>query len=222
MSHTSLDKLRNNIPDNPIYAGIDWSGGSERSYTVLTLATYLQHRGHWFFVPFYWKRFDGPDSDPKVQITKIIDIIQRWKVNFVGCDYGGGYWPNDELTRKFGANRIWKYQYSNPKIKVKWDAGLGRFIVHRSEIMSDIFNAIKRREIFRFPKWEEFEKPFAEDFLSITSEFNEQRNCIMYQKNLNGTDDAFHALVTCFLASFHQHPRHDIINFNSLTGYSDA
>lgn len=209
------------IGDRPIYAGIDWSGGSEKSATVINLATYLQHQGHWFYVPFYWKRFGGVDSDPKIQIEKIKEIIARWKVQFVGCDYGGGYWPNDELTRKFGASRIWKYQYSNPKIKVKWEPGLKRFIVHRSETMSDLFNAIKRRDIFRFPRWSEFEKPFGEDFLNISSEFNEQRNCIVYQKNINGTDDSFHSLLVGFLASFHQHPRHDVLNFSALTSYAD-
>lgn len=209
------------LQDRPIYAGIDWTGGSERSYTVLNLASYLQDQGHWFYVPFYWRRFDGPDSDPRIQIEKIIQIIIRWKARFVGCDYGGGFWPNDELTRKFGASRIWKYQYANPKIKCKWEAGLKRFIMHRSEIMSDVFNAIKRKDIFRFPRMSEFEKPFGEDFLSITSEYNEQRNTIMYQKNLNGTDDSFHSLVTGFLGSFHHHPRHDIINFSSLTSFSD-
>jgi len=216
-----MNDIMKMVQDKPIYAGIDWSGGSERSYTVLNLASYLQHQGHWFYVPFYWRQFKGPDADPKVQIEKIKEIIAKWKVMFVGCDYGGGYWPNDELTRKFGASRIWKYQYSNPKIKVKWEPGLKRFIVHRSEVMSDIFNAIKRRDIFRFPRWDDFEKPFAEDFLNISSEFNPQRNCIMYQKNINGTDDSLHSLLTGFLASFHQHPRHDVLNFNALTSYSD-
>ncbi len=216
------EELRQVVDGKPIFAGIDWSGGSDKSYTVLNLATYLNHEGHWYFTPFYWRRFEGPDSDPRIQIEKIKEILVNWKVAFIGCDYGGGYWPNDELTRKFGASKVWKYQYANPKHKVKWEGGLKRYLVHRSEVMSDIFNAIKRRDIFLFPRWEEFEDPFADDFLNITSEFNPQRNSIVYQRGRNGTDDSMHSLLYSFLASFNTHPRHDVLNVSALTGYSDG
>lgn len=218
-----LDKLRMAIEGiYPVYAGIDWSGGSETSHTVLCLATYLKDEvGNSFFTPFYWRRFEAKEQDPEIQIRIIEEILDKWKVRRVGCDYGGGYWPNDKLTRRFGVDRIWKYQYANPKIKVKWEPGLKRYILHRSEVMSDVINAIKGGRVFRFPKWADFETPFANDFLSITAEFNETRRVMMYQKSLNGTDDSFHALTTCFLASMIDHPRPQVIAFNDMTSYTE-
>ena len=42
-------------------------------------------------------------------------------------------------------------------------------LVHRTEVMSDIFTAIKSAGHLPIPRWEQFEEPFAEDFLSIFS-----------------------------------------------------
>ena len=70
--------------------------------------------------------------------------------------------PTMRWLVKFGKTRIVKYQYSQPGQKVKWMMGSNRFLVHRTEVvMSDIFTAIKRRDIFPIPRWERFEEPFA-------------------------------------------------------------
>jgi hypothetical protein len=95
---------------------------------------------------------------------------------------------------------------------VHWHDGLKRFLVHRTEVMSDVFNAIKRRNVFRFPNWEQFQDPFGSDFLNIFSEYNEQLRQNTYKKTPNATDDAFHSVVLCFLASMIRHPRPDVIS----------
>lgn len=192
----------------PVYAGIDWSGGSGGSYTVLSLGAYM---GDSRFTIFYVHRFEGKESEPQIQIEEISRIINKFRVQLVGCDYGGGFWPNDELTRRFGFQRIPKYQYAQISTKVMWQDGLKRFLVHRTEVMSDIFNAIKRRNIFRFPNWEQFQSPFGEDCLNIFSEYNEQIRQNVYKKSPNCTDDTFHSIVLCFLASMIRNPRPDIV-----------
>jgi len=190
----------------PIYAGIDWGTG-ENTYTILSLGCYLQGR----FTIVYINRFEGRESEPKIMIELVSREIERWKVQLAGCDYGGGFWPNDKLISKFGWQRIAKYQYSTPNAKVKWEDGLKRFLVNRTEVMSDIFNAIKRRNVFRFPCWEEFQAPFAADFLNIFSEYSEQRRENVYKKSPMTTDDSFHSVLLCFLASMIKHPRPDVI-----------
>lgn len=195
----------------PVYGGIDWGTG-ENTYTVLTLGAYLNDG---MFNIIYAHRFEGQETEPKVQIELISQIMVAYKVQLMGCDYGGGFWPNDELTRRFGWQRVIKYQYSTPGQKVKWEDGLKRFLVNRNEVMSDVFNAIKRRNVFRFPNWNQFKNPFGMDFLNIFSEYNEQRRMLEYKKSPNVTDDTFHSILYCFLASMIRHPRPDVIAPNS-------
>jgi len=149
----------------PVYAGVDWGTG-ENSFTVLTLGAYL---GDGKFTIFYVHRFEGRETEPQVQIEEVSRLIEKYRVSLVGCDYGGGFWPNDELIRRFGFHRIVKYQYSTASTKVAWQDNLKRFLVHRSEVMSDIFNAIKRRDVFRFPNWLQFQA-YGSDLLNIFSD----------------------------------------------------
>lgn len=202
-----LDKIMNHIGGSKmVFAGVDWGTG-ENTYTVLSLGAYFQGR----FTIFFIKRFEGRESEPDEMLDQIYQTIDKFKVALAGVDYGGGFWPNDKLIGKYGWQRIAKYQYSTINAKVRWEDGLKRFLVNRTEVMSDIFNAIKRRDIFRFPCWEEFQNPFASDMLNIFSEFNEQRRENVYKKSPNTTDDAFHSIVLCFLASMIKFPRPDVI-----------
>lgn len=213
MNDAFINDLRLKISDStPVYAGLDWGTG-EGSYTVMTLGAYFPDGK---FNVFFWKKFDGREAEPTVQIEEITRIINLFKVVLVGCDYGGGFWPNDELTRRFGWQRIVKYQYSTPGQKVKWEDGLKRFLVNRNEVMSDVFNALKRRNVFRLPNWDQWNNPFAIDFLNIFSEYNEQRRMLEYKKTPKVTDDAFHSMLYCFLVSMIRHPRPDVIAPSSI------
>ena len=156
-------------------------------------------------------QFKGPEAEPKEQIAKIKKLVHAFRIHRVGVDYGGGFWPNDELLRTFGSQRVIRYQYSSPKTLMSFDSEKGRYMVHRSEIMSVVFNAIKRRDVFRFPNWQEFQSPFGSDFLAIFSEYNERRRITEFKKSPNTTDDAFHSFVFCFMASLVDHPRVDLI-----------
>jgi len=204
----SLEKYRNHFGGStPIYGGIDWMGGGEHSFTVFTMGAYLDGK----FQVFYYRRFEGREAEPPTQMDEIIETILKWNVRRIGVDYGGGFWPNDKLTNRFGLNRIVKYQYSNPGEKIRWEDGLKRFLVNRSEVMSDIFNAIKRRNVFRFPQWDQFKAPFGGDFLNIFAEYNEQRRMIEYKKSPNASDDSFHSTLLCFIVSMLDFPRPDIV-----------
>lgn len=216
------DRMKSLIFDGrPIFAGLDWGAQTEKSYTVLTIATYVVDRGKSFFVPFYWKRFEGPEAESTYMMKNIIRILHDYRVRYIGSDFGGGMMQNDSLQREFGHTRVIKYQYSNPKTKIKWEPNLGRFVIHRSECMSALFTAIKRKDVFRFPRWEDFEKPFGQDFLAITSEYNPRTRLIAYQKNPANTDDSFHALLYAFLASFMEYPRRDILNPDTKASYGE-
>lgn len=201
------EKIRKHVGGSiPMYLGIDWGTG-ENSYTVAAFGCYLQDR----FSIVRIKRYEGREQEPDTMMDLIMQDFEKWRVRRAGCDYGGGFWPNDKLINRFGWDRVAKYQYSSPSDKVRWDDGLKRFMVNRTEVMSDIFNAIKRRDVFRFPDWEDFNKPFAQDMLNIFSEYSDLRRENVYKKVPNVTDDSFHAILLCFLVSMIDRPRPDIM-----------
>lgn len=196
----------------PIFMGIDWGTG-EGTYTVVTMGGYMPWDPN-VFTFFYYHKFEGVETEPAIQIKMITDLIRFANVQVAGVDYGGGFWPNDELIRTFGAERVKRYQWvGNVRKKIAYDPSLGvpRFLCHRTEIMSDIFNAIKRRNVFRFPDWGDFEDPFGMDFLNIFSEFNERLRMNVYKHAPGMPDDAAHASIYCFLASMFYRKRPDVI-----------
>ena len=202
-----LIKSLKEIRGNQVYMGIDWGTG-EQTFTVVVIARYLNNR----FTILYAQRFEGQLSEPISQLARIDELIKRWHVQIIGVDYGGGFDRNDAMIRKHGPRKIFKYQYSTiTRGKVVWDGGLSRFLVNRTEVMSDVFNAIKRRNVFRFPRWSEWEKPFAADMLNIFSEYSEERRVNEYRKSKGVTDDTFHAITLAFIASNILHPRPDVL-----------
>jgi len=69
MHSTHLNSYQQKSQSQDIFAGIDWGGGdSGNSYTVLTLATYVENK----FRIFYIHRFIGEDLDPNPQLEKIM------------------------------------------------------------------------------------------------------------------------------------------------------
>jgi hypothetical protein len=203
------EKLKEFLPKlrgKQVYAGIDWGQDSNNSYTIVMMGAYIDG----FFRIVFAHRFSGAEAEPKEQIAKIKKLLAAFDVTRVGVDYGGGYWPNDELLRTYGSQKVVRYQYSTPKTIMKFDADKGRFLIHRSEVMSAVFNSIKRR-VFKFPRWAEFGNPFGSDMLAIFSEYNERTRMTEYKKSPNTTDDSFHALLLCFVVSMIDHPRPDIL-----------
>lgn len=207
MHPDELEKHKNVATDVPIFAGIDWGTG-ENTYTVLTLGKYIDTK----FRIIYMHRFTGIELDPELQVSNIIQMLMDFKVLVIGTDYGGGFDRNDKLTRKFGPTRLVKFQYfARAKRKVEYDPKLRRYKVFRTEVMSDIFNAIKRYNVFEFPRWEEFQNPHAQDMANIHAEYNETLRMIQYDHAPDRPDDSFHSLLYCFLASMIRFPRPDII-----------
>jgi intein/homing endonuclease len=190
-----------------VFAGLDHGTGEASSYTVLSLGGYLEG----VFTIFFVHRFIGEDLEIRLQLEKIAALLTAVNFSICGSDYGGGFDRNDWLIRNFGPLKIVKFAYAgNPKYKIRWQPNLGRFIVHRTEIMSDIFNTVKYRKI-RLPKWEEFRTPYAADILNIFSEYNEQIRMTQYKNSPGKADDTFHSILYCFLASMVVVPRPDII-----------
>lgn len=196
---------------HPCYMGIDWGVGSGmkgtgNTYTVVSLATYVDHR----FVVFNTKRLTGEESEPKRQVAYVAAMVERFRPRYIGADYGGGGDRNDTLIRMYGPQRMFQYQYANMRKKAEWSNTLRRFLVNRTDVMTDIFNAIKRGDVFSFPRWEEWRKPYAQDCLNIFGEYNDKMHCMQYTVSPGTTDDTFHSILYCFLASTIHRRRPDV------------
>jgi len=179
----------------------------ENSYTVMSLGYYDGMKFKIFFI----HRFTGEDTDPEIQLEKIKRILHAYNVRIIGCDYGGGFNNNAYLIRRFGTQRVHRFQYmARNKKKVEWDGKLQRWKVHKTEVVSDVFTAIKRKQIM-FPRWEEFREPFGQDILNIFTEYNQSLHMIQYQHRPDRPDDALHSIIYCFVGSMIIHPRPDII-----------
>lgn len=206
ISMRDVEKYRPMGYSQPIFAGIDWGTG-EHSYTVIVLAIYIDMKFRFFFM----HRFEGEEIDPVVQVERIIELIDYFNVAIVSCDYGGGYDRNHLLTRRFGPQRVHKWQYvTKPKYKVKYDPKLGRWLCGRTEVMSDVFNTIKRANQIELPRWEDIETPYAQDMLNIYSEMNDMLRQIQYRHASDKPDDTFHAMTLCLLGSMLKVKRRDI------------
>lgn len=209
---SEADKYRPLAFSQPVFAGIDWGTG-EQSYTVIALGTYVDSVFRIFFI----HRFVGEDIEPSRQLTKIIELINWFNVELVMCDYGGGFHPNNTLTRQFGIRRIHKVQWmGRSNKKFSYDDKMGRWKGARTELLSDVFNAIKKasgkngRRMVEFPRWEEFKEPYGMDLLNIYSEYNEGLRQIQYKHAPDKPDDSMHAITYCLLASSLKIPRQDI------------
>lgn len=189
--------------------------GEANSFTVISFGSYL---GTGNFSIFWIHRFTGQDLDPDRQLDLISQMITQLQVQIIGADYGGGFYQNNQLIRRFGPNKVMKYQY-NPrqKKKIYWEPNLRRWMCHRTEVMSDVFNALKHRKI-DLPCWEDFYDPYGKDILNIFSEHNERLRMDEYKKAPGKTDDAFHSIVLCLFASMIQRPRPDITAPSQETG----
>lgn len=202
-----IEEFRRLAQGRSIYAGIDWGPGESASYTHISFGGYL---GSGNFTIFWCHRFTGQDLDPERQLDLITQMCTQLQVRIIGVDYGGGFYPNDKLIKRFGAHKVMKYQY-NPrqKKKIYWEPNLKRWMTHRTEVMSDLFNAMKAKKI-DLPRWEDYKEPHGSDVLNIFTEYNERLRMNEYKKQPGKTDDAFHSHLLCLLAACLENPRPDI------------
>jgi len=202
----NLDNLRRRLLGGThVYMGIDWGYG-QGSFTVVSLGAYMENK----FTVFYMKRCNNELLDLELQMKFIIDLARAFNVKYIAADWGAGFGQNDKLTRTFGADKVFKFQYVNKlRKKLAVDTKMAIIKMHRSEIMSDIFSALKRAQLAFF-NWNSF-RTFASDILNIYSEYSETQRMLLYNHNPKSPDDAFHSILYCFMGSMIDRPRQDII-----------
>lgn len=206
-SMTDFESYRPLSLAQPFFMGVDWGSG-DNSYTVVTIATYIESR----FRVLFMHRFVGEDAEPERQIQRIIQLGHHFNIGLIGADYGFGFGMNHRLVRAFGTGRVHTFQYmAKYNKRVGYDPKLQRWKALRTEVMSAVFEAIKKGKA-EFPRWEEFQTPYAQDMLNIYSEENEKLRMIQYDHKAGSPDDSFHSFLFCWLASMLVIRRPDILS----------
>lgn len=203
-----IEKFRPKSLGQPFFAGIDWGTG-DNSYTVLSIGTYFEMK----YRLLYIHRYTGEMADPEKQIADIIETCSKYNVALIGADWGFGFGMNGRLKNAFGARRVQLFQYMGQLTegKMVFDKKLGRWKLHRTAIMSGVFDAIKKRKC-EFPPWEEFQKPYAQDFTNIYAEYHERLRMVLYDHKPGNPDDSFHSFLLSWVVSMLVIPRPDILN----------
>jgi hypothetical protein len=191
--------LTQNLRGRFITAGVDWGTSQEgKSRTVLSIVGYVNGKYHLIFSKIY-----GPtESDPTYQVEDILKWLNRFGAKLVGVDWGFGWMQNKVLAEKYGVNYgsrgrsssvIEFFNHHSLKSRRKWDQDSLKFILNRTECMTDIFMSIKDKMIL-FPKWEVM-KPFAEDIMNIYQEYSEQTGIMKFGHHPDQPDDFFMSLM---------------------------
>lgn len=194
------DALTQPIKAKAKWAGVDWGTG-DGSFTVLSIWGY---DGQGRFSLMYAKKYAGRESDPEYTWRNIIEMCKHYGVNRIGSDWGFGFYTNTQLRKAFGEGRVHLYQHTgNQKEKVKWNAQAKKFTTHRSRVLQDVFSLIKvgpNSKGIVFPEWGIME-PFAQDILSVYTEYSELRRQLVFNHPRGNPDDFLHTICYAFLAS---------------------
>ena len=184
------------------YAGIDWGQG-DSGFTILTIG-YLNPATNKFTYVFA-KRYIGKEAEPENVVISIAKTLTEFNVRVVSADKGFGWGVNERLARLLSGRVYVTFAHSVIKSFVSYNAQSENYVTNRTEVMTDLFNAIKN-ETVEFYRWGEFEE-IGKDILNVTAEYSETMRQIRYVHNQ--PDDGCHALLYArlgWLIATHQVP----------------
>ena len=170
--------------------GLDYGPvNSNKSKTVVSV---IQKRNEKIKV-LYLKRYKGHEADYSFIHGDVPKLYAKWRAAVIGADAGLGDGPNSEIRSRIGQpERLIAFRHSgSQRSKAKWNPKGYEYTLNRNMVMTELFRKIKNRQI-EFPRWEDFE-PFADDFLNIIIEYDDQQGSYKYVNT--GPDDALHSIL---------------------------
>lgn len=179
----------------PVFAGVDWALTSDKSFTILTIGSWLPYPNK--FIVLYQRKFEA-NLDINQQTEAIKIICEQYGVDLIGCDWGAGVANNLKLIEHFGSDRVAQYYNSgSQKNRIQWNQKRQMFTISRTTVLTDLFNYIQKGQV-EWPKFEICEE-FLKDFLNEDIEYNKD-GVLYYDHNPDNPDDAIHSTMYCMLA----------------------
>jgi hypothetical protein len=195
--------------NTPTFLGVDWGEGEKNGeagtgYTVMVVGAY---NAEGKFQLLYARRFErGDELDPDYQINQLYHLTNLFNCRFVIADYGAGVKENKRIKKKLG-NRFAQCQYvGSQKKKLNYDAGEFKYLIERSDWMTDFIDYCHDGNLRLFGKDDNgMLEVFYDNFTAIYSEYRRAQNGmserLFYGHDSTQPDDAYHATFYCWLAS---------------------
>ena len=181
--------IPNGMSGYDYYAGIDWGGGNT-GFTILTIG-YFDGGSNKFKIVFS-KRYLGREASPENVTLSIAKTLMDFHVQFVGADLGFGWGTNDKMRTLLPTNVTYvTYRHAMIKRFIAYDEQQETYVTNRTEVMTDLFNAIKTDRV-EFYKWAEYED-IGKDILNISAEYSDALRQIRYVHQQ--PDDACHSAL---------------------------
>jgi hypothetical protein len=195
--------------NTPTFLGVDWGEGEKNGeagtgYTVMVVGAYNPEGK---FQIIYAKRFErGDELDPDYQIRSLYNILQSYQCRFVIADYGAGVKENKRIQKKLGKMFAQCQYVGQQKKKLNYDAGEFKFLIERSDWMTDFIDFAHDGNLRFFGKNHEGALDYIYDnFTAIYSEYRQASNGLseklFYGHDVSQPDDAFHATFYAWFAS---------------------
>ncbi|WP_022836928.1 hypothetical protein [Salisaeta longa] len=174
---------------NLVFGGLDWAMSSDESTSSYTkMGIFAYYNGKLKLI--HAEQFSGTiGTDPDLRLRRIVELIERYNVTVLGCDYGMGYNENQRLKKVY-PNRVITFHYygsSTGTVRTKYDPQGEKYALPKTPSINEFIRDLKARR-FVFPEWsDERAKQHLQDYMRVTREVNDKTRTIQFQKT--GTDD---------------------------------
>ena len=205
----------------PMFVGIDWGAGGH-SATVVVFGAYVNNRFE-FLGGFRSYDLGLPDMEEYAIGSEVdsylpfLHLLRKIRLSKIAADAGMGYVRNLMLVSIFGAERFLQIQYTSQGESMKLKPYELVLNVNRDEMLTNFVTALKMTPSkFALPCVEDMkEAHWYQDLKAVKVEINSNpkatsRSRAHYVHAESETDDFFHAMFNCILASHVVYPRSDL------------
>lgn len=196
------NRAEDEFTNTPTFMGVDWGTG-EKSFTVVKI--YARNPQGKFQLLFVKRYAIGDELDPEYQVNDICVLMDWFRVAKAVVDWGFGYDRYKKLQQIFGPQRVTACYYSfNQRVKKKYDIDQQRWIVNRTDVMSEYINACTNLDVV----WPGMDKStytwLFDHHLAEQAEYRKTQSGrsedLMYTHPEGQPDDGLHAGVYAKLA----------------------
>ena len=204
----------------PVFVGIDWGVGGHAA-TVIVFGAYVQNRFE-FIGGFRSYDLGLPDMEEYQAGAEVesylpfLHLLRKTRFSKLAADAGMGYVRNLMLVSLFGGERFIQVQYVGKGQTIKFQPYDLAISVNRDEVLTNFVTAIKMTPSrFALPCMEDLKSShWYQDLKAVKVEVSTSRKVgrsrVHYVHSESETDDFFHAMFNCTMASHMVYPRSDM------------
>jgi hypothetical protein len=200
----------------PYFVGVDWGAGGTAA-TVVVFGAIIDNvfkflAGFRYFDSRIPDMVTGYNQEEEiVSYIPFIPLLKKIRMAKLAADIGPGYVRNRMLIAKFGPERIVNVHYANQSDLLKYSPNDLLVQAQRDNMLTNFVTAMTMRPSrFRLPCMEDLKQShWYADLKAVKIESDRKGNAHYIHPD-GETDDYFHAMFNCILASHLVYPRSDL------------